>query len=313
MNYFQLVLDHMAGFGVLLLAGFMLGKLKVIKKTALPHFASLIVNVLIPCLAFTTIYNGGVTPQVIAGLWPVIAAFLIAYMLLFALGLLSGKLFRLNRHRARVHIAVTMFSNMGFVGVPLLQAVFPVEAFAASIAVFFVLNQLLLWTMGVYLFSDNRHIVSRNKRWRNFINPIVVCVIVSVTLSFTGLRLPVLLTDAIAGLGDASKVFAILYLGAVMAFVPFKALKGALPILVTFLAKTALAVGVFWACVCFMPMQDASVLAIIAALPTNNSASAMAARFGSEDIYAALATITTSFCCVFTIPLLSALTFGLFA
>ena len=70
-----------------------------------------------------------------------------------------------------------MFGNIGFMGIPIVAAVFP-EQGMLYIALFTVVDQLLLWTVGVNLTAptDKENAMSIASRLLKMINPATIAV-----------------------------------------------------------------------------------------------------------------------------------------
>ena len=84
-----------------------------------------------------------------------------------------------------------MFGNIGFMGIPIIAALFP-EQGMLYIALFTVIDQLLLWTLGVNLTTpvDRENTMSVISRLMKMINPATIAIILSILGLFIGLHLP---------------------------------------------------------------------------------------------------------------------------
>ena len=58
------------------------------------------------------------------------------------------KLFHLKGDKAGIFQAMSMFGNVGFMGIPIITSIFPQNGIL-YISVFTIIDQFMLWTLGV--------------------------------------------------------------------------------------------------------------------------------------------------------------------
>lgn len=85
------------------------------------------------------------------------------YLCLFGLSFLSGKLLHLHGDHQQLYSAMSAFGNIGFMGIPIVTSIFP-ERGMLYISVFTMIDQLMLWTVGVRLTSKAGNTVEKNFR-----------------------------------------------------------------------------------------------------------------------------------------------------
>ena len=143
--------------------------------------------------------------------WRLFLSIFCVTMGLMFLGKLVGKLCRLSGRKLTAYQALFMFHNTGYMGFPLVQAIFGTGKML-PIVVHSISDNLLVWTMGNYLVSGGKH--GGKFAWRRICNPIVISIVFSLLLSFTGINPDgVFLFDAIFGLAGMTRYFCMLWLG----------------------------------------------------------------------------------------------------
>lgn len=168
---------------LLLVVGFVLGKVKLLDDRASVALSSLVMYVVSPCmmvvafqrpLEHTALHNFGVVTGVSAVLHVV---FIAAAMLLIR-----------DRDRERQNCLrfAAVFSNCGFMGYPLMTALL------GSIGVFYgsayvVVFTVLTWTMGVYMIT---HDTSKLRLKSILLNPGVLSVAAAMVLYLLSVSLP---------------------------------------------------------------------------------------------------------------------------
>ncbi len=117
------------------------------------------------------------------------------------------------RNRDRVAQFGVMVSNIGFIGIPLVDSAFGGECtFYISAAI--ITQCIIIWTYGVWLVSQDRSKVSIKAI---LTNPSVISVIVGVLLFVSPVDLPDAIDGAIDGLANINAGVALIVLGAYLA------------------------------------------------------------------------------------------------
>ena len=130
------------------------------------------------------------------------------------------------------------FGNVGFFGVPILQALLPdhPEAMVYS-AVMSVMMNLIGWTLGMFMMSGDRKHVSV----KNFlINPTTLCLLIALPLFFTNTSLPKPVMNFVEFFSKMSTPTAMTVLGMRLAFVKFRDLMDYRQVVAIFLKLIAL-------------------------------------------------------------------------
>ncbi|MCI9129707.1 MAG: hypothetical protein HFJ65_05310 [Eggerthellaceae bacterium] len=320
---FTTTLHQMILFGLILCAGFIAAKLKVITQESMLALSRLIVNLLLPALIFSSTYTDATKEALLedlpmlaltAGFYLLIS--LITYALARAVGLLGDK--------ARVFQLCFIFGNTGFVGFPLVATVFPENGFI-YMALFTVVDQLIFWTYGIYLSTSQEpvedttrelpagHEVRRHTfAWRSLISPNTVTMVIAFALVMLSVPLPELLTNAIGIISSATPALCMIYLGALVCFSNWADVLKQLSLYAGILVKMVavpilLAKALTWWGV--FPTEMVQCFTMIAALPTMTVVPIVASKNGHFGDYAAGVTVVTLVVSIATIPLVIALSF----
>ncbi|KFI53795.1 auxin efflux carrier family protein [Bifidobacterium biavatii DSM 23969] len=149
LGQFGVMVGQLVGFLIMLLVGYGCVRLRFYGKTALDGMCALLLNVLIPVLVFANAVDGATRAQLAAN-WGVMLLTAVMYVLLVVVFRLLAWALRLTGSRSRVFQASLVFGNAGFIGIPLIMALFPKEG-AIYVALMSIVDQTLLWTYGVWL------------------------------------------------------------------------------------------------------------------------------------------------------------------
>ena len=190
MDAFMILLEQIALFAVYLLTGVLLVRTNVLNESGLEPISKFVLKLALSVMIFINTING-VTRREFFETLPVLALTALMYFLLYCLAAVLAKVFRLKGNRRQVFRAVTMFGNIGFMGIPVISSIYPKHGML-YIALFTVVDQLILWTVGVHLTTPEES-GKRSFSPRKFVNPATVAVLSAVLLILCGWKLPLLL------------------------------------------------------------------------------------------------------------------------
>ena len=290
---------------IYLLIGMVAVRMHVLDSRSLGVFSQFITKVSMPLLLFTNTLNGATRQQFISAL-PILAISLLMYFLLYLLCRFLARLFGLKGNENHVYRACSMFGNIGFMGIPIIAALFP-EQGMLYIALFTVIDQLLLWTLGVNLTApvDRENTMSVISRLMKMINPATIAIILSILGLFIGLHLPEPINAALTKAGLLTPPMALIYLGGLFCYIDIpqyirkKEIYGAVAV------KMCLFPLVFYEICRFLqvPHDITLTMSILPALPSMAVIVMLAQNQHSDSNYAAGMLLVTTLCSIITIPL----------
>lgn len=297
---FSIVIHQMILFFSILLVGNVAAKQGVIQENYLPDFAKLVSKIFLPVLIFYMTY-AGTTRQMVWENAAMIGLTALFYVIISAVTWIIAKGLRPTGDKAKVFQFAFIFGNTGFVGVPLLIALFPKDGIL-YLALFSIVDQLLFWTYGVYLAtaSDKKAKITL----KSFVNPNIVAIALALIFIMIGVKLPTVVDDTLQTIKNAVGAMAMIYLGALIFYSDWKtAFKTKdlyfgivvkmiiLPILLgKLLLMTGLPNNMIWSMIILMSLPTMTVVPMIAKL------------YGHEGAYAAGITAATLAVSIVTIP-----------
>lgn len=306
MEEIRIVAYQVAAFFILMAVGFAGAKCKVLTKQSLEGLMKLIVKILLPCLICKVVLGSGVAAADYLSNLGFALAILICYGLLLAAGLVTGKLLRQRGTTYNVFAAEFTFGDMGFIGIPLLMAVFGGVETSIAISVYTVIDMALVWTLGVYLCSRHKKNAGGRNVWKNMISPTSVVLVLSLVLVFCGVKVPAVIMDPIASIGNSSTPLALIYIGGMLAFVPVKSLLSKKSIFgIVAVKMLLLPLTVFLAAGLWFGMRERMTLMYMVGLPAMTTISMLASLYGADQEYATTTVFITTLACIFTLPVIT--------
>ena len=305
MNYFSIVLEQIEIFVVYMLIGIFAVKLYFLDRDKLGVLSGCITKILLPLLIFTNTINGTTREQFLSSSVIILLA-AVLYLVLYAVAAVLAKLLRIDCKHESLYRACTMFGNCGFMGIPIITALYP-EQGGLYIAMYTVIDQLALWTVGTDLTApaDNTKKLSTSQRFRKMINPATVAILAGVFVVLTGIRLPSIIVTALSKTGAAASPLAMVYLGGVFCYIKIIDYLKLKEVYATIVVKMLLLPVLVYAVLSHIPAVDQNVavtIGILCALPTMSSVAMMAESQHSDSDYATGFIFVTTLLSIVTLP-----------
>lgn len=222
----------------LCLPGFFLTKANVLKEEHIKGFAVFLLYVCSPALSIYSFQQSECNREILINIGILLLVTTFMQVLIMGIGfLINIKTYKIDG-ASRVATVASAFGNVGFFGVPILQALLPdhPEAMVYS-AVMSVMMNLIGWTLGMFMMSGDRKHVSV----KNFlINPTTLCLLIALPLFFTNTSLPKPVMNFVEFFSKMSTPTAMTVLGMRLAFVKFRDLMDYRQVVAIFLKLIAL-------------------------------------------------------------------------
>lgn len=222
----------------LCLPGFFLTKANVLKEEHIKGFAVFLLYVCSPALSIYSFQQAECNMEILINIGILLLVTTFMQVLIMGIGfLINIKTYKIDG-ASRVATVAAAFGNVGFFGVPILQALLPdhPEAMVYS-AVMSVMMNLIGWTLGMFMMSGDRKHVSV----KNFlINPTTLCLLIALPLFFTKTSLPKPVMNFVEFFSKMSTPTAMTVLGMRLAFVKFRDLMDYRQVVAIFLKLIAL-------------------------------------------------------------------------
>lgn len=198
----QILLQQTIIMFALMLLGLLLSRRGMITEQGRRDLSNVLLYAVIPCVILRSYMSEFSTEKLRAmGLSALIA------VIAFAASIAVAYLTCGTRHRIE-NFAVA-FGNAGFIGIPLVTAVFGPEA-AFYVVSFSTFANLLQWTYGIVIISGKKE--TMNLRMV-FVNPVFISMVIGIALFVLQPTLPTVVTGTIGYIADGNTVLAMIILG----------------------------------------------------------------------------------------------------
>ncbi len=298
---------RLGAIGLILILGFVLGKLKMISVATNKDLTNLLLTVFMPAslfIAFPSSYDESSLNLFFAGL---VAGFLIMVLLIILSKIIFNRFWFKGGLRYESQFAL-IFNNATFLGYPIVVNTFGSSGVIAYCG-FIIAFNIALFSYGIWLFE---HKITPRLFKSIVLNPNILAVLIGMVLFLANFRLPSVITDSIGFVGNATTPLSIICIGFMLSRADFKAIFKKWRLILTAVIQLILCPVVTFFMLTWLkfPSEVISVCTLIQALPTATSLGLFATKYGGNNIESSeLVTISTVLS-VITMPLMIFLLLG---
>ena len=287
---------------ILMGVGVACAKTKLLSDGAVKALANLVLYIATPCVIIKSCIRE-FDPAMLRGFLIVVAVAAVNHAVLV---FLARVVFRdSDENRRRVLRCATVFSNAGYMAIPLQQAILG-EVGVFYCAAYIIVFNLFLWTYGLVEMSGDTRLSAK----KILLNPGIIGVVVGLTLFVLPISVPTLLTDAIGHFAALNTPVPMLIVGYYLAQTNLtSALKdgrGWLCIALRLVAVPLAALGALLLCGVRGDLLTACMICI--ATPAATSCTMFATRFDRNPRLSVNLVSLSTLLSVATLPLMVALT-----
>lgn len=213
------VLQQMIIIFILIGIGIFLYKKEMLSEMTSKQISGLIVNLTNPALLICSAFDDG--PKVsLQELALALFIYIIIYAVLIAAGFLLPYILRVPKRYHYSYKMLTIFGNVGFIGIPLASAVLGTESLI-FVSIYNLIFNILVYTFGISTLQkasaeqsgSNCDTPVASGRWQKLINAGTVSAAATVVFYLGNFHIPVIITSTMSHIGKATTLLSMLVLG----------------------------------------------------------------------------------------------------
>lgn len=283
---------------IMMAVGVVLYKFGQINEKGIAQLSNIALYVATPCVVIQSLAIPFDANRLTSG-----GFVMLFYLIIFVVSVLIA---RVGCGKAdRVGAFAVIFSNSGFVGIPLIQGLLGDE-YVFYVTMTLVVGTITFWTYGTYLMSGDKNEVSVKKI---VTNPNLIAVFVGLALFFLPIELPFVAVKVLQGMANLNTGLGMIILGATLGasniglMVTDKRLYKAIGMRLVLVPLVCIPILMFMPA----PFEVRMVLMIVAAAPAASATSMLALKYGADYSYGTGLAIGTTIISMVTMPLVLAL------
>jgi hypothetical protein len=287
--------------------GYLAAKREVANQNFGTQLSRFILSITIPCLmiASTATMPADTDSQEILLMFEVSILF---YLIMPFIAYLIVRLIGIKKEQRKLYMYMTIWSNVGFMGFPVIAAIFGESAiFYATI--FNLIFNVSNFTLGIMLMSKDGKAALNLK---NFLSPGIVASLLAVAMVAADIHLPAVLNSTVKMVGDTTTPLAMIVIGVSLAGISFKSVFTEIRLYPYLLIKQLLL-----PVLAYLLLKNfitnpyiLGIAVIIIAMPVATSAVLFANRYDNDVALATKGVFITTLASVVTIPLITYLLMG---
>lgn len=288
---------------LILFIGFFLYKYGLFTKDTNQRLTKLLLKVTLPATILNSVLSQSQRPS--GNL--VVSAFVIAalmYLLFPVVSFLLVKALRLPKADQGMYIFMSTYGNVGFMGFPIIEAVFGTDAVFYA-AIFNVLFNLSCFSIGILIM----HYGSEKKAsidWRACVTPSTVSSFAAILIYAANLQIPSVLCETVRTVSAVTTPLSMMLIGSTLATMPFREIFHDLRIYPFAVIRQFVLPLLLWPLLS-LTISDVRLLGVtfvLFSMPVANTSVLFATEYhGNEQLAAKTVFITTAMTIV-TVPLL---------
>ncbi len=307
MDALIVMLKNVILFVLLAIPGYILVKAKLVKNKESAILSKLLTYVGMPFLIFSSTLNVKFTGEFTKSIIIVAVFGIIFTVLAFFLSALLVKRGGERKKNAMMRFCM-VFSNNGFLGIPLAKAVLGDSPVVAYLIILNIITLVIMFTLGIYLISGDKKTISVKNA---IFSPVLIAFVLGIIVNLTGV------TNYVPEVSTYSNYFSnivtplsMVILGIKMAEVKFLSIftkwETYYVSAIKLIAMPIIAVGLAYLIAIAFSLDTGIVLATLFAfaVPTAGLASAFADSYDGDNEGAVILTLGTTILSVVTIPIL---------
>lgn len=216
----MLVLEQMLVLFIIMLIGYIAYKKDIINDEVSRKLSAIVVNIANPALILSGV-TGDTRGIYGRDLAVTVITAVIMYIILIILGHFIPKILRIKAGTAGTYKAMTVFSNIGFMGFPIISAVLGNAALLYAV-IFLIPYNLLIYTYGIQCIKTEK--VHEKINLKKILNIGVIFSLAAILIYFFDLRLPNFAVKTVTILSSLTAPLSMMVIGASFAIIDLKSL-----------------------------------------------------------------------------------------
>lgn len=300
------IIGQMVTLFIIVGVGYVAKKTGFMTKSFDETLSKLILNIAIPGLILGSVLVADSLPP----LQHILLAFAVScasYFLVIAIAFSVTFALRVHKGNRGVFRFMLCFGNVGFIGFPVLSAIFGPDVLIYA-TIFNLPFNVLVFTVGIWFLSQDSEAddVKAATTWRTFLTPAIVSCAAAIVLALLGVHDVPVIGGAFSTLGSLTTPGALLIIGSSLANMPARDLIGGPKLWTASLFRLVLTPLCVWGVFHFFindPLMLGAIV-VISGMPVATNGTMLCYEYGGNARAMAQGTFMTTVFSIASIPLL---------
>lgn len=303
----MIVLQKMLVLFLIMLTGYAACKKDILTEPVRKKLSGVIVNIANPCIILSAVLDGDLSVVKSSDVFLTMGVSWVVYGVLFVIAEIIPRLLLVPKKEFSMYRVMTVFSNMGYMGFPILLSVYGNTALLYA-SIFLIPFNFLIYTYGV-LTMKKKGEKGGFKIKAVFNNGVLACILM-ILLFFTGIKIPQVLCDTITSIAGMTVPVSMMIIGAALAEIRLADLFTDVRLLL-FAVLRLMAVPIIGMQIVtrlITQTEIAGVTLVVLATPVGSLVAMLAQEYDGDYMLASKGVALTTMLSVITIPVVFAVT-----
>jgi len=291
---------------LLIIIGYIARKIKVIDDAAIHHFSSFVLTISLPALIIVSLQKP-FSRELFGDAALTFGLSMAVYAFSFGLAALYPALIRADRFERGVYRYAIVFSNVGFMGYPVVEAVLGRDALF-HLAIYNIPFNFLAFSLGAWLIArDGKRPLSLG--WRTFVNPSVIATLTGIVFFLSSIRLPTPIFTTLKMTGDIMSPLSMIVIGSILGRMDIKRIVGSWRSYATTLIRLVVFPALTAFILYMLGLRGIKLVlpTLVVGMPIAANTTMMASVYEGDVESASAMVFISTLLCVATIPLIALL------
>jgi len=299
LNSSEIILRQTIIMLILIITGVICKKTKIISDSGNKELSKLVLTVVNPIvilMAYQTDYKASLVKNLLTAFELSLLSY--AVFILFAYILIPKK----EGRETEIERFSTIYSNCGFMGIPLVNVIFGTEG-VFYLTAFITIFNFIAWTHGIILISGEKNLKNVIKV---FYSPVIISIILGIIMFFTRIKIPALPSEALSFIASLNTPLAMIVSGVTIADTNITALLKKFGIYYVSLLKLVIIPVIITVIFAFFRIDESVRLTIIiaASAPAAAMCTLQCIKFNKNSLYASEIFAASTILSIITLPLI---------
>lgn len=289
-----IVLNQMLLMFLLMFIGFILKKINLLDDVGTTQISNILFNVCTPAIMIKT-FNRPFESQVLKEFMVTFGLSIIILVISYIIGYL------IYGSSNPIEWFSIIFSNVGFMGIPLVESFIGEEA-VFYVSVFMIASNLFIWSIGIFIITNDRQYMSLKKVLKT---PAFIGLYLGIIVLLVPFELPLFINQCIEYLSNLNTPLAMIVLGSYIASIPIEKFISKRVVTVSFLRLILVPIIIIPVLSFFknIPVEMRQALVICSSAPVGVIAALFAKQFDIRADYSTAIVGLSTILSIITLPI----------
>ncbi|MBE5858413.1 MAG: AEC family transporter [Lachnospiraceae bacterium] len=302
----NVIVNQLVILFLLICLGYGLRKAKIMGDTLDSGITKLIIYCTMPAMVLNSVISRTGEKDVSLVIELIIIAFAM-YTILPLIAFVITKLLRIDKSIQGIYQYLLIFANVGFMGFPLVSAIFGPDSILYA-GIFNMFFNLLAYSYGVIIVSNDSASEGAGFKLnaKTLLTPGISVSVLALVLFFLDVRVPSMIGEAVNYVGSVTTPLAMMIIGSTLAKMNPKEVFTDIRVYVYVIVRSILIPLALFPLIKFLIKDTFSlqITFIMLAMPAASTSVLYAKEYGSDESFAARCVFLSTLLSVLTIPLL---------